>query len=53
MLFFVGHYMFIESSNPRTENDVAFLQTYLMPAYEYCFQFNYHMNGVRKKRILQ
>ena len=37
--------MYIEASL-RNENDVAFLQTYLMPAAEYCLDLNYHMFGV-------
>ena len=37
--------MYIESSL-RNENDSAFLQTYLMPAAEYCLDLNYHMFGV-------
>ena len=37
--------MYIEASL-RNENDVAFLQTYFMPAAEYCLDLNYHMFGV-------
>ena len=48
LIFFSGYYMFIESSHPRTENNVAALQTFFMPAYEYCLQINYHMYGVSK-----
>ena len=38
--------MYIEASRPRKQNDVAFLQTYLMPATEYCLDVNYNMFGV-------
>ena len=40
--------MYIESSS-KSENDKAFLQSYAMPAYDYCVKFSYHMQGVSKQ----
>ena len=45
MIEFSGYYMYIETS-AKAENEKAFLQTYPMPANDYCIDLNYHMHGV-------
>uniref|UniRef100_H2YLP6 MAM domain-containing protein n=1 Tax=Ciona savignyi TaxID=51511 RepID=H2YLP6_CIOSA len=46
-----GHYMYIEASAPRKQNDKAFLQTYLMFATNYCLNVYYNMYGIFAGRL--
>ena len=43
---FTGYYMYMEASSPRKAGDVATMQTYYMPAADYCVVMYYHMSGV-------
>lgn len=48
-LFFInltGHYLYTEASRKR-ENEVAMLKSYAVLPSDYCFDFNFHMKGVR------
>ena len=49
---FLGHYMFVEASRnnlPSYSRASATLQSYRLPARDYCLDINYHMFGVNKK----